>query len=379
MRSSLVIGLAVASACDCTVFATRAGEHVVYHWDVATWAEEDERLCGGTVAAADQLVVAMSTHYGWPLAQEGPTIEYFWDRQLAPSACSDTSQCVEGGRVVLSYQPFDTHELAHTAQGGHGNLPFIEEGLASRWQSGMVDFGPTYLTSATFLSEAQLRAQLEMRILQDIDQLDYQRGMTWLVALETAFGPAKVGEFIDQLRWSSSPDDVERALQRVFGISLAESVALAEAVPEGTVDDPICEFANLPTWTLTEEPGHSVYVDRGEAHCDDDDLISIQGQLATWLFAIEFPESVISLDVNVSLPAGVKRDRQLMTLATCNGKVDIESMPFMVFSPGYGSETVLLHGRHVGALIGEVTADGSVELPRVSFEVVLPPIEELSP
>jgi hypothetical protein len=130
---------------------------------------------------------------------------------------------------------------------------------------------------------------------------------------------------------------------------------------------------------LTEEPGHSVYVDRGEAHCDDDDLISIHGQRATWLFAIELPDSVISLDVNVSLPAGVKLDRQHVTLATCNGQVDVETMPFMVFSPGYGSETVLLHGRHVGALIGEVTADGSVELPRVSFEVVLPPIEELSP
>jgi hypothetical protein len=370
MRSSLVIGLVITCGCDYTVFATQTGEHVVYHWNVATWAAEDERLCGGTAAAADQLVVAVSMHYGWSLPKEGPTIEYFWDRELAWSSCSDTSQCVRGGRVVFTHVPFDAHELAHTAQGGHGNLPLIQEGFATRWESGMIDFGPTYLTSATFFSEAQLRAQLEFRSLKDIDQVDYQRGMTWLVALETAFGPAKLAEFIDQLGWLSSPDDVERALQKVFGISLAESVALAEAVPEGTVDDPVCEFANLPTWTLTAEPGDYAYVDRGEAHCDDDDLISIHGQRATWLFAIELPDSVISLDVNVSLPAGVKLDRQHVTLATCNGQVDVETMPFMVFSPGYGSETVLLHGRHVGALIGEVTADGSVELPRVSFEVV---------
>jgi hypothetical protein len=315
------------------------------------------------------MVVIVSTHYGWPLAQDGPTVEYFWDRQLAPSVCSDTSQCVEGGRVVFTYQPFDTHELAHTAQGDRGNLPFIQEGLASRWESGMVDFGPTFLTSATFLSEAQLRAQLEMNILQDIDQLDYQRGMTWLVALEAAFGPAKVGEFIDRLSWSSSPDDVERALQEVFGISLAESAALAESLPEGTVDDPVCEFANLPTWALTDDPGDSIDVDRGEAHCGDDDLISIHGQRATWLFAVELPESIISLDVDVSLPAGVKVDRQIMTLASCNGKVDVDWLPFMVFTPGH-PDTVLVQGRHVGALIGEVTADGSVELPRVSFEVV---------
>jgi hypothetical protein len=369
MRYLATFSLVTMCGCDYTVFATQAGEHVVYHWDSATWAEEDERLCGGTAAAADQLVVAVSTHYGWPLPEEGPTIEYFWDRQLARSSCSpDASACVDSGGVVFTYEAFDTHELAHTVQGGHGNLSFIEEGFASRWQSGMVDFGSTYLTSATFLSEAQLRDQLALRVPQDRDQLDYQRGMTWLVALETAYGPAKVGQFIDRLGWLSSPDDVEGALQQVFGISLAESAALAESVPEGTVDDPVCEFANLPTWVLTDDPGHSVDVDRRETHCDDDDLISINGQRASWLFAIELPESVISLDVNVTLPAGVELGRQLVTLASCNGKVDVESMPFMVFDPLY-TETVLVHGRHVGALIGEVAADGSVELPRVLFQV----------
>jgi hypothetical protein len=371
MRSLLAIGFVITCGCDYTVFASQVGKHVVYHWDVATWAEEDERLCGGTATAADQLVVAISTHYGWPLSDKGPTIEYFWDRQLTGGSCpSKASECVEGGQVVFAYQPFATHELAHTAHGGHGNLPFIEEGLASRWQSGMVDFGHTFLTSATFYSETELRAQLEMRIPQHTEQLDYQRGMTWLVALETAFGPAKVGVFIDQLGWLSSPEDVERALQKVFGISLAESAALAESLPEGTVDDPVCEFANLPTWVLTDDPGHSVYVDRGEAHCGDDDLVSIHSQRAIWLFAIELPESGIGLNVDVSLPDGVKLYRQAMTLATCNGKVDVDWLPFMIFQPGYGSETVLLHGRHVGALIGEIAADGSVELPRVSFEVV---------
>jgi hypothetical protein len=140
-------------------------------------------------------------------------------------------------------------------------------------------------------------------------------------------------------------------------------------VPEGTVDDPVCEFANLPTWVLTDDPGHSVYIDRGEAHCGDDDLISIQGQRATWLFAVELPDSIIRLDVEATLRSGVKPDRRHVTLATCNGKVDVESIPFMAFGPGY-PETVLLHGRHVGALIGEITADGSVELPRLFIEEI---------
>jgi hypothetical protein len=368
MRSLPAISLLITVGCDTTVFATQAGEHVVYHWDVAAWAAEDERLCGGTAAAADQLLVGISTHYGWSLPAEGPTIGYFLDRQLARDSCSaDSSECAHGGQVIFTYQPFDTHEIAHTAQGGHGNLPFIEEGFASRWESGMVDLGPTYLTSATFFSEAHLRAQLELRPPQRVDPIDWQRGMTWLVALETAFGPAKVGDFIDQLGWLSSPEDVERALQEAFGISLAESAALAESLPEGTIDDPICEFANLPTWVLTDDPDDSVYIDRGEAHCDDDDLISIHGQRATWLFAIELPESTISLDVEVTLPAGVEPYRQTVTLATCNGKVDVDWLSFMIFDPGY-PKTLLLHGRQVGALIGEITPDGAVVLPRVMFQ-----------
>jgi hypothetical protein len=366
--------------CDYAMYSTQAGEHVVYHWDAAAmWAHDGEQLCGGTAAAADQLIVAISEHYGWSLPEKGATIDYFWNGALARSSCSRSGApaCVlHDGTMVFTYEQFDTHELAHTARGGHANVPFIAEGLASRWQSGMVDFGPTYLTSASFFSEAQLRAQLE---LNDHQEVDYQRGMTWLVALETAFGPVKVGEFIDQLGWQPSLGDVERTLQQVLGISLAESVALAESVPEGTVDDPVCYFPNLPTWVLTEDPDDFVYVDRGEAHCGDDDLISISGQLATWLFEIELPESVISLDVEVTLPAGVKFERQMVTLATCNGKVDIESIPFMVFDPGYGNEEVLLHGRHVGALIGEIAADGSVELPRVLFRQIQPPWEIHSP
>jgi hypothetical protein len=370
MRALLTLGLLTARGCESTAFATQAGDHVVYHWNVATWAAEDERLCGGTVAAADQLVTTVSTHYGWSLPADGPTIEYFWDRQLAVDSCAaGVSECVHGGYVIFSYLPLDSHELAHAAQGAHDSLSFIDEGLASRWESGMVDSEPTLFTSATFFNEAELRAQLQMRIPQDLDDLDYERAMTWLIALETTFGPARVSEFIGQLGKSSSPDDVERALQSIFGISLAESVALAESLPESRVDDPICGFANLPTWDFDEDLISPIYIDRGDAHCDDDDLISVHGQRATWLFAIELPESQVSIAVETTLPTGVELDRQMVTLATCNGKLDIEPVPFSIFAPG-DPKTLILSGRHVGALTGEVEPDGTVHLPRISFEVV---------
>jgi hypothetical protein len=372
MRTLLAIGFLTTWSCESTVFATQAGKHVIYHWDATAWATEGERLCGGTAAAADQLVVAVSTHYGWTLPERGPTIDYFWDRQLTSSACASlgASACAnsESGPLVFTNEPFDTHELAHAAQGSRRSLPFIEEGLATRWKSGMIGFGSIFLTSATFHTENQLRGQLEMHFPQHGDQLDYQQAMTWLVALELAFGPAKVGEFIDRVDKQSSPDDVERALQQVFGISLAESAALAEELPEGAIDDPVCEFAGLPTWELKDGPSHLVHVDHGNAHCSDDDLISIMGQRATWLFALELPESLIHLHVEVALPEGAEYSRQLVTLATCNGKVEDEAMPFMVFDSRH-AQTVLVGGYHVGALIGEITSDGSVELPHVSFEV----------
>jgi hypothetical protein len=370
MKSVLALGLLTTVwSCESTAFATQAGQHVVYYWDAAEWADDDERLCGGTVAAADQLVEAISTHYGWALSHRGPTIEYFWDRQLAKYWCpTTTTACTDDG-LIFTNEPFDTHELAHAAQGEHGSLPFIEEGFASRWQSAMVDSGSTFLTSATFLTEDQLRAQLEMQLPQDKDQLDYQLAMTWLVALEAAFGPAKLAEFIEQPGSSSSADDVERALQRVFGITLAESAALAENLPESTVDDPVCEFADLPTWVLSGEPGDTVYVDRGAADCADDDLISIQSRRASWLFAVELPETLTHVNVEVTLPAGVESYIEIVTLVTCNGKPDADWLQFMTFHTGYPS-SLFLQGRQVGALIAEVAPDGTVQLPRVSFEVL---------
>lgn len=372
MRYLPAIGVALACGCDYRAFSTQVGEHVVYHWDVATWEAEDERLCGGTAAGADRVVAAISAHYGWTLPEDGPTIEYFWDRELARSSCSWSGSpacAAPDGSILFTDHPFDTHELAHTVRGGHGKPPFIAEGLASRWTSGTVDLGPVFPTSANFFSEEQLRAQLELGPF-GVDEVDYHRAMTWLVGLETAYGPAKVREFIDKLSWLSSPDDVERALQQVFGISLAESVALAESVPEGVVDDPVCEIANLPTWVLTDTPNNpsdAVYVDRGEAHCDDDDLISIFGQRAIWLFALEVPEPVDFFDVRVTMPAGVEPDRQRLSLSECNGNVDPGWMSFIIYGVGV-TPGGIMHGRHVGALIGEVEPDGTVELPRVSFE-----------
>jgi hypothetical protein len=363
MRQLFTVALMSVCGCDPTLFATQAGEHVVYHWDVAAWAAENEHLCGGTAAAADQLVEAISSHYGWPVPTEGPSIEYFWDRELAKNYCAgNTTPACAGNKIVFSQDPFHTHELAHMVHGGQGGIPFIEEGFASRWQAGMVDLSFTFRTSARFFGEAELRAQLELGSSRT-QEIDYQRAMTWFVALENAYGPARMRVFLDQLNGWSSTKDIERALQHAFGISLAESVTLAESLPEGVVDDPVCEFSNLPTWVWSD----SIYIDRGDADCGDDDLVSVFSQRAAWLFAIEFPHP-ITVDVDVTLPEDVELGRQEMTLASCNGEFEPDWMTFVFYGAGYGSKPATLHGRHVGALIGEVALDGTVHLPRVSFQ-----------
>jgi hypothetical protein len=134
------------------------------------------------------------------------------------------------------------------------------------------------------------------------------------------------------------------------------------------VDDPVCVFPDLPTFVWTENPFDSlgsIHVDRGEAHCADGDMISISGQRAAWLFALEVPEPVY-VEMHMSVPVGTDFDAAWLGLASCNGKVDPEWMAYYIFSVGY-SEWIL-DGRHVGALIGEIRPDGTVDLPSVSFE-----------
>src|SRR5690242_11562819 len=115
----LAVGLAFACG-GCEQYSTQVGEHVVYHWNVAAWAAEDEQLCGGTVKAADRFVAGVANYYGWSLPKDGPTIEYFWDRGLRRGCMADScTEAILAGAQVFSYQPLQTHELAHTAPGGN--------------------------------------------------------------------------------------------------------------------------------------------------------------------------------------------------------------------------------------------------------------------
>jgi hypothetical protein len=368
--SALVLAF-VCSGCDYEVYSSQAGEHVVYHWDASAEAANDMPLCGGTVKAADRLVAGIADYYGWTLGEDGPSVDYFWDRALSKRVCGygalDCAITILGPTDVFTQEPFCSHELAHTAKGGHGHSSFIDEAFAVRWESGVVARVATLQTTPTFLSEDQLRAQFELNPLQ----VDRFAGFTWWVALETAYGPAKMAEFIAEL--DASPGEVERAVRRVFGITLAQSAALAEALPPVAIDDPACQFDGLPT--LVWNPGEPLVIDRGEARCEDDDIITIGGQQAAWLVALEFPEAPVTVEVRLVGPLDVLRST-MMVMGPCNGELSYSQESF----DWYDNDDVdtdgavrSLGGRHVASLVGSYDAtDGSVEFPRVVFEEVPP-------
>jgi hypothetical protein len=371
-RLPALVLLFMYSGCDYTEYSTQVGEYVVYHWNARAWAAEDEQLCGGTVKAADRFVAGIANYYGWPLAEHGPTIEYFWDRALTKSACAwlDGSACELslGSPVVFSFQPFHAHELAHTTKGGAGHSAFINEAFAVRWQSGVIAGDYTAPTVPDFVSEDELRAQFEVDFGPEIDP---SMGFTWWVALETTYGPAKMAELIAELD-SSSVRDVERALQRVFGISLAESAAIAQDFPEVSIDDPVCTFDGLPTLVWNED--EPLVIDRGDARCEDDDLISMGGQRANWLVALEFPEPGVEVEVRVTAPEGELSQKELV-MATCNDELTYDWMSYDTFdaeAPATPGTLRHLSGHYVGGLVGVIAADGSVEFPRVVIEEVLP-------
>jgi hypothetical protein len=368
--SAAVMLAFVCSGCDYVVYSSQAGEHVVYHWDTSTQAATDMPLCGGTVNAADRLVAGIADYYGWTLDEDGPSIDYFWDRALAQSVCSGDRDCTKvrlGFANVFTQEPFCSHELAHTLKGGQGHTAFINEAFAVRWESGVVARTFTFQTTPTFLSEDELRAQFELSSLE----VDYFSAFTWWVALETTYGPAKMAEFIAEL--DASPGEVEHAVRGIFGISLAESAALAEALPPVATDDAACQFDGLPR--LVWKQGEPLVIDRGEARCEDDDIITIGRQQATWLVALEFPEAPVTVEVRLLGPVDVLQS-SMMVMGPCNGELSYRQQSYEGYN-NHDLDTVgtvrSLGGRYVASLVGEYHAtDGSVEFPRAVFEEVLP-------
>ncbi|PRQ05564.1 hypothetical protein ENSA7_44540 [Enhygromyxa salina] len=359
----------------CTELPTEVGEHVIYHWD-----DSEARLCGGTVPTVDRFLEAVGGYYGWSPDDLGPGVEYFWDEELALSACSwlGASGCESRVLVrphVFSKHPVDTHELAHATRGGHGRPAlrypaFINEAFASRWGSSVIEINVPFLTWPEFLSTAELRAALEVN---DATKLDYGLAFTWWVALETTYGPAQMADFILELDGATTADDVERATRRVFDISLAESAALAESLPEAAIDDPVCEFEGLPTFTWTGPP---LVLEHSDAHCDDRDIVNMGPHRGSWMFALEFSDTWTPFYVTLTLPPGVEPFGQTIFLEGCAGELEFADRLPYVASVGAGGPSGTsrwpwhLRGRYVGHLVSFIDPDGAVVLPRVAFERV---------
>jgi hypothetical protein len=374
-RSHLLPAMLACVCCDYNVLSTEVGEHVVYHWD-----SSERQLCRGTAKAADRFVESIPAYYGRPFGGVGPKIEYFWDDgALARSACavsfvptaSDVA-CMLARRssfAVLAAAPLHTHELAHTAEGGNRHPSIIVEGFATRWESALIDRGPTLRTAPHFLSEAEFRAQLHLS-QAELDETGAQMGAQWWIALETHFGPAKVGEFIVELGKSAAAENVDVALQAALGITLAESVVLAANLPELTIDDPACEFRGVPTFVWS---GETLTIEREDARCKDDDIINLASDRVIWLFALEFPESGGLVDVHVNVPFGsADPQRSGVNWAACDGDVNIGAWSSVDYHsaryPDADPTPRYMSGHYVAALVGVIETNGSISFPHTIIE-----------
>jgi hypothetical protein len=370
---AFLLPLLACAGCDYTALTTEVGEQVVYHWDAS-----EKQIYGGTVATADRLMEAIPAYYGLPLVRAGPKTEYFWGSNWQSSGvCAPgtyTRACARGfgsGFTVFANNSIHAHELAHTVDGGHNGPPFVNEGFAQRWESTLIDGGVVPSWEPLPLSEEVLRTQLQL----SSPAVDHHRAFAWWVALETHYGPAKLGEFIVALGPSASADEVEVALQRVLGITLAESAALAAALPAKTsVIDPACELRGLPTMVWND---NTLVIDRGDAHFGDPDIANWAYESeANWLFAIEFPVPGVLVEMSVTVPKGMA-DRQdgRLNLGTCTpGILSADNQPTYRYfaveegSPDRVAARWVATGRWVGGLVATPDARGSITFPRVVFE-----------
>jgi hypothetical protein len=355
-----------SASCDFEVLSSRAGEHVVYHWNA-----DEHWLCGGTVVYADRLAEMMVAHYGMSFdAYTGPTVEYFWDAQdVGSSACPvGRDSCVRATPTTQSQwrssiyteRAIYPHELAHAVMGfrGHGIPVFVNEGMAVRWQSLML--GDDYTISKPFLlDEPQLRAEIDKSTTLD-SNADYDAAYTWFAALELNFGRVKMAEFMQSLSALSSSDKVDDALRRTMGISLAESVALAANYSGVSFDDPVCAMEGVPSIQWVGAP---IVIDRRDARCTDEDVVNWNDQVMS-LFILEFPDDDVPVNVTVTGAS----DYLFLNLQGCRGADGPYAQydkSFQANGPTYADE---LYGRWVARVRGDIDGEGTVYLPRVEIE-----------
>ncbi|PRP91926.1 hypothetical protein [Enhygromyxa salina] len=231
-----------------------------------------------------------------------------------------------------------------------------------------------------FLSAAELRAALDVN---DATKLNYALALTWWVALESTYGPAKMAEFILALDGVTSAKGVERATRRVFGISLAESAAIAESLPESAFDDPACALEGLPTFTWTGLP---LVLERSEPRCEDDDIINFSDDTVGWLFALEFPDERTPYSVSVTVPSVTDPITQSIFVVPCEGELDaVYGPPYIAAGATDGGDpngqawSWHLQGRYVGHLHSMINEAGDFVFSRVVFERVLDDADQPMP
>jgi hypothetical protein len=243
----------------------------------------------------------------------------------------------------------------------------VNEGLAVRWQSEVLgeDISPT--TKPLVLDEAQLRGAIDKFGSLD-SNAEYDAAFVWFAVLEVTLGPDKMGEFLLSLNALSSSKEVDEALQRAMGISLAVSVKLAAGYLPVTFDDPVCDMQGVPVIRWDGEP--IVIERRDDADCADEDVVNWHSRVKS-IFIFETADNLYRVPVNVTVTGA--SDLLSLDLQYCPGGVYWGGGTWINgASANTGTWEMDLRGRWVASLLGDIDDDGNVMLPRVEFTPVQP-------
>ncbi len=354
--AALLAALGLA-ACAAERLDSAVGRHVVLHWD-----PDEYRVCGGTLEYVDRSLEVVAQTYDLALP-ERPTVDMILseDLGLALALCrveagGCTSTYPNGTALMVLNRPVHAHELTHALRltGSRQTMPrLFREGLAVRWEHGPTELDGAKPEYRAALDYGSLRAQLERQDLATADYLD--AGFLW-AWLEAEHGPEAMAGFAAQLTRFAAADEIERAFERSFGLSLAAAVEASRGQPLPMFDVHACAMPQLPTLRWTGAP---LELSTAAGACADAGVVDIRSRAARFIrLELPGPAREYSLTVTGASDTELRFDACLGVARPYAAAPRVEPGP---------ARTIALAGSYVVGSFAPIAADGRIQFPHAEL------------
>ena len=189
------------------------GEHVLFEHSASL------RVCAGTVPYVDALIPFLAAQMNVPVPEQ---IRYSWltdaDRDVLHGALTQSAGGVAIGYHAASVsEPVFEHELVHSMMGMNPSIPFLQEGLAVAYDA-LVN-GYWYFWQPDLPDPRTI-------MLDEADVLNYGVAGSFVYFLLVRHGPQRFIELYTRLIAPVRLEQIERSFRKVYGVELADEVAL---------------------------------------------------------------------------------------------------------------------------------------------------------